>query len=541
MVQGYFYNSVNGDRKYNADSVNESKRPFYRDGVFDGQLEVTADGNGMAVTVDGGEHTGYAWINAHTIHNTTPLTLDVSQASGTLDRIDRVVLRNDETERKPSVYILEGSFSSNPKAPELTNTEAIQEKCLAEIYVHAGAVAITQADITDTREDETVCGFVVSQISSSSGSEIHPIYFSDGKPKACTYTLEKSVPANAVFTDTNTWRGIQNNLTSDSTTDSLSAAQGKVLKGLVDGKAASNHTHSYLPLSGGTVTGGANFTGYPGISFIVNDPGGSGTLRNVNLRRIGGKSPYTFGFTIDTYIGGEVRYALQFDSYGAVYANSGLYSNYNTNSTANLRNHVLTTVPEANKPGRACRYVNTNSANSGNVYYLTVNGGWNSTTTGNVTTASHNIVSASSDIRLKENIKDTEIEAISTIMKIRMRQFDWKDKNIHQELGFIADELEAIDSHFAFGGGYEEDGSMNIKSVDTFYLMGYLVKAIQELAAWKAGTEERIEAILLQNAERNSEIAGLKKENEELKEQIRDMKTQMELILQNQQGKEDEK
>ena len=55
--------------------------------------------------------------------------------------------------------------------------------------------------------------------------------------------------------DTDTWRGIQNNLTSDSTTDSLSAAQGKVLKGLVDGKAASNHTHSYLPLSGGSMTG----------------------------------------------------------------------------------------------------------------------------------------------------------------------------------------------------------------------------------------------------------------------------------------------
>ena len=45
------------------------------------------------------------------------------------------------------------------------------------------------------------------------------------------------------YTDTNTWRGIQNNLTSDSTTDSLSAAQGKALKALVDGKAASNHTH----------------------------------------------------------------------------------------------------------------------------------------------------------------------------------------------------------------------------------------------------------------------------------------------------------
>lgn len=44
--------------------------------------------------------------------------------------------------------------------------------------------------------------------------------------------------------NTNTWRGIQNNLTSDSTTDSLSAAQGKALKALVDGKAASGHTHA---------------------------------------------------------------------------------------------------------------------------------------------------------------------------------------------------------------------------------------------------------------------------------------------------------
>ena len=65
------------------------------------------------------------------------------------------------------------------------------------------------------------------KLDSSAGSATQPVYFSGGKPVACTYTLGKSVPSNAVFTDT--WRGIQNNLTSDSTTDSLSAAQGKVL------------------------------------------------------------------------------------------------------------------------------------------------------------------------------------------------------------------------------------------------------------------------------------------------------------------------
>ena len=63
----------------------------------------------------------------------------------------------------------------------------------------------------------------------TSGSATQPVYFSGGKPVACTYTLGKSVPSNAKFTDTNTWRGIQNNLTSDSTSDSLSAAQGKIL------------------------------------------------------------------------------------------------------------------------------------------------------------------------------------------------------------------------------------------------------------------------------------------------------------------------
>lgn len=61
--------------------------------------------------------------------------------------------------------------------------------------------------------------------------------------KVNNHTVNIDVPANAKFTDTNTWRGIQNNLTSDSTDQSLSAAQGKALKTLVDGKAPISHTH----------------------------------------------------------------------------------------------------------------------------------------------------------------------------------------------------------------------------------------------------------------------------------------------------------
>lgn len=83
-----------------------------------------------------------------------------------------------------------------------------------------------------------------TKLSSNAGSNNQPVYFSGGKPVAIGYTIAKSVPADAKFTDTNTWRGIQNNLTSDSTDQSLSAAQGKALKALVDGKAPTSHKHT---------------------------------------------------------------------------------------------------------------------------------------------------------------------------------------------------------------------------------------------------------------------------------------------------------
>lgn len=61
------------------------------------------------------------------------------------------------------------------------------------------------------------------------GNATQPVYFTGGKPAACSYTLGKSVPSNAVFTDTNTWRPVINNLISTATDQSLSANQGRVL------------------------------------------------------------------------------------------------------------------------------------------------------------------------------------------------------------------------------------------------------------------------------------------------------------------------
>ena len=59
------------------------------------------------------------------------------------------------------------------------------------------------------------------------------------------HTVNANVPSNAKFTDTNTWRPIHDNLTSTSTSESLSANQGRILKDLVDGKANSSDLSSY--------------------------------------------------------------------------------------------------------------------------------------------------------------------------------------------------------------------------------------------------------------------------------------------------------
>lgn len=100
---------------------------------------------------------------------------------------------------------------------------------------------------------------------------------------------------------------------------------------------------------------------------------------------------------------------------------------------------------------------------------------------------------SSSDIRLKRDIKDSSVNALSKIMKIQIREFKWKQTGIHQKLGCVADELELIDPLLTVGGGYDDDGTMNIKSIDTLLLSEYAIKGIQELYKQNKQQQKRIE------------------------------------------------
>lgn len=102
-----------------------------------------------------------------------------------------------------------------------------------------------------------------------------------------------------------------------------------------------------------------------------------------------------------------------------------------------------------------------------------------------------------SDIRLKENVKNSETDALETVNRMKVRQFDWKERmgGWHQNIGFVADELEEIDPNLALGGGYDENGEMDIKQINSPYLLNYAIKAIQELSAKVESQEKRIKEL----------------------------------------------
>lgn len=111
---------------------------------------------------------------------------------------------------------------------------------------------------------------------------------------------------------------------------------------------------------------------------------------------------------------------------------------------------------------------------------LAIRGQWGSTE-GGYTTDYLYVDSQVSDIRLKDNVKNSKVNALETVNKMQVRQFDWI-KGGHQDIGFVADELEEIDPNLAMGGGYDENGEMDIKQINISYMMNYAIKAIQELS-----------------------------------------------------------
>lgn len=144
-------------------------------GVFgeNGGGAVAAVLDAMKVTVDDAtgwlsndNSDGVCWFNDTYKSTGKKLELEIGAADGVLSRIDRVVVEWKTTTYadKPEIKILQGTASSNPTPPALTNDNLKRQISLARVLVPAGSTSVSSANITDERLDPSVCGIVTDRV-----------------------------------------------------------------------------------------------------------------------------------------------------------------------------------------------------------------------------------------------------------------------------------------------------------------------------------------------------------------------------------------
>lgn len=173
-----------------------------------------------------------------------------------------------------------------------------------------------------------------------------------------SHTLDLRNGSNTTLTNTNgvvtinsTWRPVVDNLTSNSTTSSLSANQGRVLAGLINGKSDSDHNHDgrYVKKSGDTMLGALNFAN--GTWNLVGDDSYMGDCNvsgHVGIKAANTTYPgIAFFNNASTYLGNLTAYSgnIKYGAYSLQFLDNGNtsvrvstwtnpFSAYNSNAIA---------------------------------------------------------------------------------------------------------------------------------------------------------------------------------------------------------------
>lgn len=170
-VTSGFFNSVSGDRLYNADQMSLYFEGLISNGVYENvgeRLQVTAPSvSGMSVDVG----TGRAVVQSHWIKNDSKLNLAIEQAHTSLNRLDVIAIRYDVNARTVSIVVKTGTPAATPYAPTITRNADVYELYIAAIHVAKGTTAITQDMIDDLRPSNR-CGWVTGLIKQVDTSDL---------------------------------------------------------------------------------------------------------------------------------------------------------------------------------------------------------------------------------------------------------------------------------------------------------------------------------------------------------------------------------
>ena len=175
-LESGFFNSVGGDRLYNADDMSRYFEHILSNGIFkriENCLKVSPAG-GMELNVAAGA----GLINCRWFRAAAAETVTIPAAHAVLPRFDVVVARLDMSDsvRAIALQVVSGTPSENPIAPDPVRTPTVHDLVLALVYVPAGATAIVDANLTDVRDNDWYCGYVQSLVDTPILKTFHSRY-----------------------------------------------------------------------------------------------------------------------------------------------------------------------------------------------------------------------------------------------------------------------------------------------------------------------------------------------------------------------------
>lgn len=160
-----FYNSLNGDRKYNTRQISEIFDGLISDGVYKSIGTAFIVKAKEANTVNVG--IGRSWFNHTWTYNDALLPITLEDSDLVLDRIDAIVIEVDSSDsvRSNSIKFITGTPSSEPQKPVMEHTVTKNQYPLCYITRKKGSSSITD-DMIENRVGTEECPFVTGIIES---------------------------------------------------------------------------------------------------------------------------------------------------------------------------------------------------------------------------------------------------------------------------------------------------------------------------------------------------------------------------------------
>lgn len=363
---------------------------------------------------------------------------------------------------------------------------------------------------------------------STAGSATKPCYFANGVPSACTYSLNKTVPSDAVFTDTNTHRPIQVNgteiLGNNTTALNLEAGSNvSVTNSSGTVTIAATDTNTTYTLSADTTNNKITLTPSSGSAQSITVPYAT-SAGGVAWGNVTGK-PSTFTPASHTHGIADITWAGNANLSATASANNQEWS-IDLNSGSYTGTYWQIWSGKNSKTILAC-YTDTNDVKVPNGSFYVTNGEvivgsgielgtasasspsfidfhWNTTMSGNDFTAriwqrGENTVdligknsstwgiwragsfSTQSSIHAKENIQDITVEDSKKLLQLRPVTFNYKNGGLTDQAGLIAEEVYLVMPKMVIGDiNYNPEEPWNTPSIDYSKFVPYLIKMVQE-------------------------------------------------------------